>query len=122
MVLKMFDPVQNATTQLTATTAIASLPPYISVFIAILITIITLVALFVIIKYFRWFCYGLIPSVVAFVAFLISKGSVDQAQTGDFTQLWWQLGVIIGIPTATFLGYLISKTKIVKEWEKKALK
>ena len=93
-------------------------PLYYALIIALTIGLV--VAAFYLIKYFRWFVYGLAGIIPTIIAWFISKASVDTyVATGDSSQIWWIIGTVVGIPCSIILGYFLSKLKIVKQWENK---
>jgi lysylphosphatidylglycerol synthetase-like protein (DUF2156 family) len=113
----------NATTSMMNYNGMASLDGsllYYAIIIALVVGI--LFAAFYLIRYFRWFLYGLALVIPTLIAWWISKGAVDNAvQTGDTSQIFWIIGLVIAVPCSIVLGYFLSKLKIVKDWESQIL-
>ena len=97
-------------------TATATLPSY----VVFIITFLVLGAiLFMAFKYFRFLCYGLAVLVPTGLLIWVSSGVTNQVKQGDTFSFYVILGTLGVIIVSVLIGYLLSKTQIVKGIEEK---
>ena len=96
--------------------AASMLPPgVVFVLVAIALALIS----FMLFKFFRYFIYGLVIIIPTGLIFFISLTVTRQYTEGNAIPFYAIIGSLAVICISVLLGYLLSKTKMVKKIEKR---